>query len=89
MKRIALLACLLLAGCVAPKQEPCPRCTFIDDHIKAAEEFMPGYWVKLQTQSLEPIVDEKGDVVHSPEYEGHHRWILVRDALNRAEGMDE
>jgi len=90
MKRVAslLLSCLLFAGpgCMSPKQEPCPRCTFIDAHIKAAESFMPGYWVKQQTQGLEPVVDEKGEPVHTPEYLDHRRWLDVRDALDRAEG---
>jgi len=90
MKRVAslLLACLLFAGsgCVAPAPAPCPRCTSIDARIKAAEQFMPGYWVRQQTQSLEPVVDEKGEPVHTPEYLEHRRWLDVRDALDQAEG---
>jgi hypothetical protein len=92
MKRVVtlLLSCLLIAGCVAQRQEkepkPCPRCTFIEEHIRAAESFMPGYWVRQQTQGLEPVVDERGEVVNTPEYREHRRWLDVRDALDRAEG---
>lgn len=88
MKRIVLvmLSCLAFSGCVAPSQGPCPRCTDIETRIKAAEAFMPGYWVRQQTQALEPVVDEKGDPVHTPEYLEHRRWIEARDALNKAEG---
>ena len=84
MKRAVtlLLSCLSLAGCVATKPEPCSRCTDIEKSIRAAESFMPGYWVKFHTEGLEPTGSEQ----HTPEYLEHRRWIDVRDALNRAEG---
>ena len=81
MKRLAVLVVLALAGCAAPRESPCPRCTAIEQHVKDAEAFMPGYWVRYQTEDLEPTGKP-----HSPEYEAHRRWIEARDALGRAEG---
>ena len=74
-KLIAACVCACVCACVAAV-----ACYAYAQHrISKAEQFMSSYWVRQQTQGLEPVLGEDGEPIHTPEYRANHRWIVIRD----------
>ncbi len=73
----------LAMGC-SSQPKACTECESISTHIKQAEQWMGNHSTKL-------VYPGDWTKEFKADYEHHHRWIEVRDALHSAkvEGRDE